>query len=147
MTITATTMDKTRLVVLLIIYIHSSMFKNFLQSRWFALAGFALLVVLVTTMVRHAPLLTALNQEELRLDSKMAELKAQQDQLKEQGPYFQSAAYAEEQARIKLNYKKPGEHIVYVYHTNGSLDPASHSTGLAKPLKNWQEWWRYLLGD
>ena len=58
-----------------------------------------------------------------------------------------SPSFLEKQARQNLNYKNPGEKVVFVYSELGTLASASAdgSAGGAN-APNYVKWWRYILG-
>ena len=109
------------------------------------LTGIVVLVVLVVGIVRHEKTLSVAKREYMHLDEKVVELQSTQAELEKQAGYFQSNAYIEQQARLKLNYKKPDEHVVYVYRSASTPTPEDQS--LAKPSSNLQQWWDYLMRD
>ena len=66
--------------------------------------------------------------------------------------YLSSDAYKERQARIKLNFKKPGEKVVYVYRTDAENSAQSKEGVVAGTVfddqnkSSWQRWWEYAIG-
>src|SRR5690348_9226036 len=58
--------------------------------------------------------------------------------------YFHSDAYLERQARLKLNYKMPGEQVAFVYPDSASNSEPVQANQRAMP--NWEKWWYYVLG-
>lgn len=109
------------------------------------LTGIVVLVVLVVGIVRREKTLSVAKREYRHADEKVAELQKAQDELEKQAGYFQSNAYIEQQARLKLNYKKPDEHVVYVYRSASTPTPSDQT--LAKSTSNLQQWWDYLMRD
>jgi len=87
-------------------------------------------------------------QEVNNLNQKIAETERELSELKELGDYFRSSAYLEREARLKLNYKKPGENVVFVYRNQSLLQNPAGNGNSTKPsptLPNWQKWLKYLL--
>ena len=107
--------------------------------------GIIVLVALGVSTVRREQKLSLARREYQHLDEKVVELQSTQAELEKQAGYFQSNAYIEQQARLKLNYKKPDEHVVYVYRSASTPTPEDQS--LAKPSSNLQQWWGYLMRD
>ncbi len=104
--------------------------------------GFFLLLI-----IELKPSLETVSQEVSNLDQKIAEAEKNLSELQKLGDYFKNTAYLEQEARLKLNYKKPGESVVFVYKNQHAQDPAKPN-GTAKPstiLPNWQKWLNYLL--
>ncbi len=117
---------------------------SLLRSKWTTLCMLLLIGAAVVFVLNRRPQSVAVQREADRLDEKIADLQEQYDEFQDQKAYLQSEAYLEQQARLKLNYKKPDEHVVFVYHSVGGT--AEGEQTLAKPAKNWQEWWSYLIG-
>ena len=72
--------------------------------------GFFLLLI-----IKLKPSLETVSQEVNNLDQKIAETEQDLSELQKLSDYFKSVAYLEREARLKLNYKKPGESVVFVY--------------------------------
>ncbi len=118
------------------------MFKNILQLRLFTVLIVIVGGFFLISIIRIAPSIVSVNKEVGNLDNKIAEVKKNNDALEKQREYFKSDAYLERQARIKLNFKRPDENVVFVYK-NPYNQTSSGST--TKPeLKNWQKWLIYL---
>ncbi len=102
---------------------------------------FALLIVKIQ------PSLKTVGQEVNNLDRKIAETQNDLSLLQKLGDYFKSAAYLERQARLKLNYKKPGESVIFVYRNQQVQNPAKTGDAINPSiiLPNWQKWLNYLL--
>jgi cell division protein FtsB len=82
------------------------------------------------------------------LELRVHDLERNNQFLASSSAYFSSDAYLERQARLKLNYKLPGEEVAFVYK-----DSSVKSTPAAQEFKvklsdfpNWKKWWYYLLG-
>ena|SRR3989344_1569967 len=121
------------------------MLQRFLQSKWITVAGLLVLALLVLGSIRRQPASDALQREEDRIKSKTAELREQREEFEDKKAFLQSQAFLEREARLKLNYKKPGEEVVFVYHT--AEDSESEVTPLAKSASNLSLWLNYLLGN
>lgn len=118
------------------------MFLNLLQSKWFMMISLTILILLGISVYKKQPMLNLVQQEEKYADEKIEELRYQKEKLEEGKTYFQSGAYIEQQARIKLNYQKPGEHVVYVYHQSPVKTEVSPSASTS--LNFFQRWWYNL---
>ena len=68
-------------------------------------------------------------------------------ELEKLGDYMKSNAYLERQARLKLNYKKPDEKVVFVYqNSNAKVQNKNVETEKildSKLLVNLKEWWKF----
>lgn len=122
------------------------MIQKIIRSKWFTLFGIIVVGAAVVVLLRREPALQAVNQEQQRIDEKMSDLERQQSDLEARKEYFQSTTYLELQARLKLNYKKPDENVVYVYHKTDGLAPAVEPSPSLMPLSFWKRMWYYLTG-
>lgn len=122
------------------------MFKTILQSRWFTFLAVIIIGFFLLLVIKLQPSLKTATQELNNLNQKIAEAEKSRSELQKLGDYLKSAVYLERQARLKLNYKKPGESAVFVYKNQYAQNPAEPS-GAAKPtaLPNWQKWLNYIL--
>ena len=91
------------------------MFNDILHSKWFTIGALIAAGFFVVSFLKIEPALVATNKELNNLDKKIAEVKRSASELERLGGYLNSDAYFERQARLKLNYKKPDERVVYVY--------------------------------
>ncbi len=62
--------------------------------------------------------------------------------------YFQTPAFLEKEARLKLNYKTPGEEVVFVYKdtNNKKASVVLSFDELLARIPNYKKWFLYLLG-
>ena len=106
--------------------------------------GFFLLLI-----IQLKPSLETVSQEVNNLDRKIAETEQGLSELQKLGDFFKSIAYLEQEARLKLNYKKPGETVVFVYKNQHAQSPAKpdDTTRPSLILPNWQKWLNYLLNN
>ncbi len=121
--------------------------KNILQSRWFTFLAVIVIGFFLLSIVKLKPSLETVSQEVNNLNQKIAEAEQNLSELQKLGDYFKSAVYLEREARLKLNYKKPGESVVFVYKNQHAQNPAKpdDSTKSSIILPNWQKWLNYLL--
>ncbi len=123
------------------------MFKSVLQSRWFTILAVIVIGFFLLLIIKLKPSLETVSQEVNNLDQKIAETERGLSELQKLGDYFKSIAYLEQEARLKLNYKKPGESVVFVYKNQHDQSPEKPD-GATRPstiLPNWQKWLNYLL--
>ena len=116
------------------------MWGKFFQSRVFTAVGIAVLVLLGVALFKRLPSLRSLERESELVAKRMSEAQASKEELAARREQMQSEAYFDRQARLQLNYKKPGEEVVYVYHQGQGQE----SSVLAKERSNLQRWWSYL---
>jgi cell division protein FtsB len=122
-----------------------------LQSKWFTVLAVVVIGFFSILIVKLRQPLTAVTKELENINQKISEIEKSRLELKRLEDYIKSPSYLERQARLKLNYKKPGESVVFVYKNQYNQNPASAGQGTnpaAKPsivLPNWQKWLDYLL--
>ncbi len=103
---------------------------------------------LFVSLFKLEPPLTASYREIKNLDQKISEAKDSLSKANQLSAYFSSYAYLERQARLKLNYKKPDENVVYVYKRNiasasaeskinGDLSKDKTLKNIGADFKNW----------
>jgi len=128
------------------------MFKSILQSRWFTAAAVVLIGFFLISLIKIQPVLTTTQKELRNLDKKIAEAERSASELERLKDYLQSDAYLERQARLKLNYKKPDEKVVYIYTgENGNKTESKIAAGVnsaeSRLSQNLKLWWGYLAGE
>ncbi len=123
------------------------MLRRILQSKWLT-GALALVVSLVAlSVLRIWPLVVTINKETMNLQQKIDEANRNLAELEKSKEYFKNPAYLERQARIKLNFKKPDEKVVFVYKNPYNQSPDELAQTLADRSRGfWQKLWDYLLG-
>lgn len=100
------------------------------------------------SFLKIQPSLVAVNKESDNLDKKIAEIKKTVSETERLGGYLNSNAYFERQARLKLNYKKLDERVVYVY-PNPTAKIQNRDAEISKTrnrfFTNFGKWLDYLL--
>src|SRR3989344_4528539 len=113
------------------------MFKSILQSRWFTAAAVVLIGFFLISLIKIQPVLTTTQKELENLDKKITEAERSASELERLKDYLQSDAYLERQARLKLNYKKPDEKVVYVYdREDGSKTESKVAADMNNPVES-----------
>jgi cell division protein FtsB len=125
------------------------MLRSILQSRWFTFLAVVIIGFFLLLIIKLKPSLETVSQEVNNLNQKIAEAEQSLSELQKLGDYFKSAVYLEREARLKLNYKKPGESVVFVYKNQHAQSPAkpNDTTKSSTILPNWQKWLSYLLNS
>ena len=118
------------------------MIRHLLHSAWIMVVGVGVLIALGTVLARRAPEFVAVKQEIKYIQGNVNQVRQEQEELERKQSYYRSEAYLEQQARIQLNYRKPGEQVVYIYRT--ASEP--QETKPEEPLTNLKLWWYYFLG-
>ncbi len=87
------------------------------------------------------------DKEMKNVEAKIKEVQDDTNYLNKFLAYFQTPAFLEKEARLKLNYKAQGEEVVFVYKDK-NIKNASGSMSfeeLLNRMPNYKKWFRYLL--
>ncbi len=99
-----------------------------------------LIVLLGLGVFKILPSVVSFNRESANLKQKIDEANNSMAEAEKSKEYLQNPNYLERQARLRLNYKKPDEKVVFIYqsHYNQNSEINSNkSQGLFEILKNW----------
>ena len=55
--------------------------------------------------------------------------------------------FLEREVKLKLNYKKAGEEVAFIYRSNDSSASSSEDQKNLVSLPNYKKWWYWLLGE
>lgn len=123
------------------------MFRKPLQSKIFSIFIGLFILIVLASVLRVKLSLTLLNKEVASQQEKLEETGEAIKELEKNREYSKSEAFLEKQLRLKLNYKKPDENVVFVYRTGQSSDQTTDSNDAQeKGLRGWLKWWRNLIG-
>lgn len=92
-------------------------------------------IALLGVVLRGIPQKREYDKQVKDTEQKIRALKKEESRLKEMSDYFKSEAYLEKQARIRLNLKKEGEKVVFIYK-KGENDKISSESGNIKKEEN-----------
>jgi len=87
-------------------------------------------------------------REVKNVENKIKEVQKDTDYLNKFSAYFQSSAFLEKEARLKLNYKAQEEEVVFIYKDN-NIKKESNSISfedLLSKMPNYKKWVLYILG-
>ena len=87
------------------------------------------------------------NKEVGSLETKISNLESNNNSLEKFVQYMTQSSFLEKEARLKLNYKAPGENVVFVYpdeNIKSSVSVNFHNQLAQMP--NYLKWAYYLMG-
>ena len=130
--------------------------KIFLSQIAFMLIGFIVLILISIPLARNMSKKYRVNDEINDLQREIDDLEGRNSELKNLVEYLNSDSFVEEQARLKLNYKKIGEEVFVIKDIPASSDstfdknnPSYNIPGLnkgeAKEDGNIFRWWKYFF--
>ena len=115
-----------------------------MNSRWLTIGLTILLVFIFGLVIKGLPEKVEISRQLNDLKAKIAALK--KSQLRDAGlsEYFKTQGYLEKQARIRLNLKKEGEEVVFVYRKDAdeNVDVNADKNAKESLLSKIKEWFR-----
>ncbi len=87
------------------------------------------------------------NKEAEELGMKISNLEKSNNLIEKFLVYMSNPSFIERQARIKLNYKAPGEEVVFIYPDNSAKVSSSSESFKNENSSNYIKWWDWLLRD
>ena len=121
---------------------------KFLNSKVFtALAG-VLVLWLTLSSVNLNSQRNIVDKDVKNIEAKIKEVQKDTDYLNKFLAYFETPAFLEKEARLKLNYKAQGEEVVFIYKDKNAkkVSESVSFEELLKKLPNYKKWGLYLLG-
>ena len=123
---------------------HSLWYRFFSSQRFLALIGLVFLVIILFPLARTYSQRRLVEREIEEVKKQIADYESQNKQLTELAAYLQSEQSLEEQARLNLNMKKPGEAVIVIDNSKNPIaKSATAATG--EPVGNIVKWWRYYF--
>lgn len=114
------------------------------SQRFLAIIGLIFLVVIIFPLARTYSQRQVIEKELADVQHQIADFENQNQQLQELIAYLQTDQSLEEQARLNLNLKKPGEGVIVVENKSLKVDKlvASSTVSVAS---NFQKWLNYFF--
>lgn len=119
-------------------------YRFFSSQRFLALIGLVFLVVIIFPLARTYSQRQLIENEIEEVKKQISEYESQNQQLKELALYLQSEQSLEEQARLNLNMKKPGEAVVVIEDAKKSV-VSTNASSSEESASNLAKWWRYYF--
>jgi len=119
-------------------------FSNFWRSQLLVLlVGLGFLIIIAVPLVKNYARQRAVANEIAGIQKEITDFKSQNQDLTATLSYLQSNDSLEEQARLNLGLKKPGEKVVVVQaEATSSPDSDNNQDG---SVSNWWKWWQYFF--
>jgi len=126
-----------------------SFIKKLLSSKVFLFFIVLALIGLVISLGQESYRKYQLTKEINGLKSEIERLEGKNQQLADLMEYFQEGSYLEQEARLKLNLKKPGEKVVVISQPAGvEVDKrimAETKDEVSNETTNFWKWWEYFF--
>jgi cell division protein FtsB len=121
--------------------------SEFLKSKLASLGLVVLVGALIVSMLSIRAQKFEVQQQAHDLEGKIISLQQENEYLQKFGNYFKSTAFLEKEARKKLNFKAPGEEVVFVYDGKANISSKSREfQARLVTMANWKKWMYYMLG-
>ena len=118
--------------------------RLFRSQRFIAIIALLLLVLIIFPLARAYSRRLVVEKEISDMKSQIAEFEKENQELKEFFSYLSSPASVEEQARLNLNLKKPGEAVIVVEKSEIALGQEKIAEENASS-SNFKKWWKYFF--
>lgn len=118
----------------------------FLDSKIFTALISIFLVWTLLSVVSVEMEKDAVKKEEKNIEDKINDAKSSNKIIEKFIDNFNDPGFLEKEARIRLNYKLPGEEVVFVHRDLNSKKASSAEEFSINNLPNHKKWWRWLLG-
>ncbi len=123
----------------------SNFFYRLLSSqRFLAIIGLVFLLLIIFPLARTYTQKRLVEKEIQGVQKEISDFESTNQELKDMITYLESDQSLEEQARLNLNLKKPGEKVIVIEPAKD----ASRATSLNKTTtleSNFLKWWNYFF--
>lgn len=114
----------------------------FANQRAFAIIALVFLLLLLIPLAKNYSRKRLVEQEIADIQQEINDFESKNKELKGMIDYLQSDQSLEEQARLNMGLKRPGETVAVIQgEALGVITPAREET---VALPNWQKWWQYF---
>lgn len=138
---------------------HKKFIRKMLGSKAFLFFVFIILIVLTINLAQESYRKYQLKKEISELKLEIDRLEGNKEQLSNLMEYFKNDSYLEQEARVKLNLKKPGEKVVILSRDSVTDDNVKVSQSGALEIgnqeieledinletANYWKWWEYFF--
>jgi len=114
------------------------------SQRFLAIIGLVFLVVIIFPLARTYTQRRLVEKEVADVKQQISDFEKENQQMTELISYLQSDQSLEEQARLNLNLKKPGEAVVVINNEKSGAVAASPVSS-SDNASNLTKWWRYFF--
>lgn len=121
-------------------------YRLFSSQRFLAILSLTFLIVLLFPLAKTYTQKKLMEKEISDIQEEIAVYQKTNQELKEMISYLESDQSLEEQARLNLNLKKPGEKVIVIDDSKNSVDTGI-STTTGEIVSNFTKWWRYFFVD
>lgn len=113
------------------------------DKRFFAIIALVFLLLILIPLAKSYSRKRLIEQEIKGIQQEIASFEAKNGDLKEMIDYLQSDQSLEEQARLNMGLKRPGETVAVITDSAVSVSQTEAEDVISPP--NWQKWWSYFV--
>ncbi len=121
-------------------------YRLFSSQRFLAILSLGFLVILIFPLAKTYTQKKLMEKEISDIQEEIAVYQKTNQELKEMIAYLESDQSLEEQARLNLNLKKPGEQVIVIDNSKNKVD-LSVPVQAGEKNSNFTKWWRYFFVD
>lgn len=121
-------------------------YRLFSSQRFLAILSLTFLIILLFPIAKTYTQKKLMEKEISDIQEEIAVYQKNNQELKEMIAYLESDQSLEEQARLNLNLKKPGEQVVVIDNSKNTVD-SSTATTTEETVGNFAKWWNYFFVD
>lgn len=120
--------------------------RLFKSQIFFSLLALALLVMILIPVYKSWQERKAIDREIVKIQKEIEEYNNSNQELKKMLEYLKSEESLEEQARLNLGLKKPGEEVVVIKtETEKQDNEVNNINNIKEELSNLKIWFRYFF--
>lgn len=105
--------------------------------------GLIFLLIILVPLLKNYAKQRAVANEIKDIQQEIADFESKNKDLSAMFDYLESNESLEEQARLNLGLKKPGEKVVVVQ--SEAINDGGATTTTSTTRSNWSKWWRYFF--
>lgn len=113
------------------------------NKRIFSLIALIFLLLILVPLAKSYSRKRLVEQEIADIQREISDFEAKNKELQEMIIYLQSDQSLEEQARLNMGLKLPGETVAVIQ--DGPKNVSATTTEKNIFLPNWQKWWQYFI--
>lgn len=121
-------------------------YRLFSSQRFLAILCLIFLVLIIFPLAKTYSQKRIMDKEIADIQEEITAYQKTNEELKEMIAYLESDQSLEEQARLSLNLKKPGEQVVVIDHAQQTNNSGTVNLPDTK-INNFAKWWRYFFID
>lgn len=119
-------------------------YRFFSSQRFLAIVGLVFLLLIVLPLAQTYTQKRLVEKEIDGVKKEISDFESTNQDLKEMISYLQSDQSLEDQARLNLNLKKPGETVIVIEAPKGSTTTDDINKTTASET-NFTKWWHYFF--